>query len=246
LERSQKGQLDSLRKIIVGAEKCPKAVFDRCHEMAPNATLLEGYGITECSPVVSANPPEANRPGTVGKPIPGVELCVLDLETDQELGPDQRGMLHVSGPTIFPGYIGHDGPSPFRELNGKRWYITGDLVCIDHDGYLHFGGRLKRFLKIGGEMVSLPALEEPLARLLPPTDKGPQVAVEGVEGEGNRKIVLFTTDSSITLSWANEQLEQAGFQGIMRLDEVRHLPSVPVLGTGKTDYKVLRAQIQEA
>jgi long-chain-fatty-acid--[acyl-carrier-protein] ligase len=246
LERAQPGQLNSLRLIIVGAEKCPQAVFDRCRELAPNATLIEGYGITECSPVVSTNPPQANRPGTIGKPLPGVEVCVIDLETDQLLGPNQLGMLHVAGPTIFPGYFGYDGPSPFRELNGKRWYITGDLARLDNDGYLHFGGRLKRFLKIGGEMVSLPALEEPLARLRPPTDKGPQVAVEGIEGEGKRKIVLFTTDPGITLGWANEQLEEAGFQGIMRLDEVRHLPSVPVLGTGKTDYKVLRAQIQEA
>lgn len=243
LERARPGQLDSLRLIIVGAEKCPQALFERCKERAPHAELLEGYGITECSPVVSVNPPGANRPGTIGKPLPRVELCVMDLETDRPLGCNELGMLHVSGPTIFPGYLGYDGPSPFREINGKRWYITGDLARIDADGYLHFSGRLKRFLKIGGEMVSLPALEEPLSCLYPPTDKGPQLAVEGIEGEGKRKIVLFTTDANLTLSRANEILEESGFHGIMRLDEVRHVQSIPVLGTGKTDYKVLKALI---
>ncbi len=243
-ERAQPGQFPNLRLIVVGAEKCPQAVFELCGRVAPQAVVSEGYGITECSPVVSCNPPRDSRPGTIGTPLPGVEVCVIDLETDQVLGPDQQGMLLVSGPLVFPGYIG-DAPSPFRELNGKRWYVTGDLATIDRDGYIHFSGRLKRFLKIGGEMVSLPALEEPLARVLPPTDKGPRVAVEGVAEAGQRKIVLFTTES-VTLAWANEKLEQAGFHGIMRLDEVRQVPTIPVLGTGKTDYKVLHSQIQLA
>ncbi len=94
-------------------------------------------------------------------------------------------------------------------------------------------------------MVSLPALEEPLAKELPATEKGPRVAVEGIAEEGKRKVVLFTTEP-VTLSWANDKLEQAGFHGIMRLDEVRQIPSIPLLGTGKTDYKVLRAQIEQA
>src|SRR5690606_34165359 len=104
----------------------------------------------------------------------------------------EQGMLLVSGPTIFPGYIGHDGPDPFVEQDGRRWYVTGDLARLDADGYIHFAGRLKRFLKAGGEMISLPALEEPFARRYPPTSEGPRVAVEGVETENGRRIVLFT------------------------------------------------------
>jgi long-chain-fatty-acid--[acyl-carrier-protein] ligase len=152
------------------------------------------------------------------------------------------GMLLVAGPTVFPGYLGHDGPPPFRELGGKRWYVTGDLATIDAEGYLHFGGRLKRFLKAGGEMISLPALEEPFARLYPPTKEGPRVAVEGVEHDGGRRIVLFTTED-ISLRDANAKLLEEGFRGVMRLDEVRRLERIPVLGTGKTDYKQLRAMI---
>src|SRR5439155_25678438 len=105
--------------------------------------------------------------------------------------------------------------------------------------------RLKRFVKAGGEMISLPALEEPFARKYPPTKDGPQVAVEGIETEhGGRCLVLFTT-VPISLSEASDLLEKEGFRGVMRLTEVRKVDKIPVLGTGKTDYKVLRAQLTE-
>jgi long-chain-fatty-acid--[acyl-carrier-protein] ligase len=155
------------------------------------------------------------------------------------------GMLWVSGPTVFPGYLGYDGPSPFVERDGKRWYVTGDLAMIDAEGFIHFGGRLKRFLKAGGEMISLPALEEPFARRYPPTEDGPRVAVEGVEDEHGRCIVLFCTEP-IDMNQANSWLREEGFHGVMRIDEVRRIETIPVLGTGKTDYKVLRALISSA
>jgi long-chain-fatty-acid--[acyl-carrier-protein] ligase len=242
LDRAEPGELTSLRLVVVGAEKCPQSIFDRFAKAAPNAKVLEGYGITECSPVVAVNSPQDNRPGTVGKPLPGVEVCAIDLESEQTLPVGKMGMLLVSGPTIFPGYIAYDGESPFRERDGKRWYVTGDLAEVDKDGFIHFSGRLKRFLKAGGEMISLPALEEPFVKLYPPTKDGPRVAVEGVEADGGRRIVLFTTEP-ITLREANDVLLREGFHGVLRLDEVRRVEKLPVLGTGKTDYKVLRGQI---
>jgi long-chain-fatty-acid--[acyl-carrier-protein] ligase len=154
------------------------------------------------------------------------------------------GMLHVAGPTVFDGYAGHDGPLPFEEIDGKRWYVTGDLVELDHTGAIVFHGRLKRFLKAGGEMISLPAPEEPFAKKFPPTDAGPRVAMEGIETPGGRRIVLFTTEP-LTLQDANSLLQQEGFGGVMRLDEVRQVDQIPVLGSGKTDYKVLRAMIEK-
>jgi long-chain-fatty-acid--[acyl-carrier-protein] ligase len=244
LDRARPGELDSLRLIIVGAEKCPPSVFERCARVAPAAAVLEGYGVTECSPAISFNPPAAIRPGTIGKAIPGIAVAVVDLETNEELPANRRGMLLVSGPIVFPGYLGHEGPPPFVERDGKRWYVTGDLAEIDADGYLIFHGRLKRFLKAGGEMISLPALEEPFERQFPPTPEGPRVAVEGIEREGGRRIVLFTTEP-IGLAEANARLHGEGFRGVMRLDEVRRLSAIPVLGTGKTDYKVLRARLAE-
>ena len=121
------------------------------------------------------------------------------------------------------------------------YLIAGDLGKLE-DGFIHFVGRLKRFLKAGGEMISLPALEEPFTRLYPPTEEGPRVAVEGVERDEGRRIVLFTTES-LDLREANALLLKEGFHGVMRLDEVRRIDTVPVLGTGKTDYKQLRALI---
>jgi long-chain-fatty-acid--[acyl-carrier-protein] ligase len=243
LDRARPGELDSLRLIVVGAEKCPPALFEKTRRVMPQAHLLEGYGVTECSPVVATNLPDANRPGSVGQPLPGVEVRVVDLETGEVLPPGKMGMLQVSGPGVFPGYLGAEA-SPFVEREGKRWYVTGDLAEVDPDGFIHFRGRLKRFLKAGGEMISLPALEEPFSRLYPPTEDGPRVAVEGAETEGGRKIVLFTTEP-ITLKDANALLQKEGFQGVMRLDEVRRLDKLPVLGTGKTDYRRLRAMLGE-
>ncbi len=244
-DRAEADVLKSLRLVVVGAEKSPPSLFERTAKLAPQATVFEGYGITECSPLVSANQPGATKLGSIGKPMPSVRLMLVDPETLQPLEGDARGMLLVNGPNVFPGYLGHDGPSPFHEIDGTRWYITGDLATINDEGFVHFAGRLKRFLKAGGEMISLPALEEPLAKRYPPTDKGPQVAVEGVEQDSGRHIVLFATQP-ITLAEANGLLHEAGFHGIMRLDEVRQVEQIPVLGTGKTDYKVLRAQILEA
>jgi long-chain-fatty-acid--[acyl-carrier-protein] ligase len=245
LERAKPGDLDPLRLIVVGAEKCPPALVERCGELAPGAVVLEGYGITECAPVVAVNPPEAPRLGSVGRPLPAVEVRAVDLDTGAALPTGQMGMLHVSGPTVFPGYLNHDGPSPFVEADGRRWYVTGDLGEIDVEGYIWFRGRLKRFLKAGGEMISLPALEGPFARMYPPTQEGPRVAVEGVEHEGGRRIVLFTTED-LTLRDANALLVKEGFHGVMRLDEVRKVDAIPLLGTGKIDYKQLRALVLDS
>jgi long-chain-fatty-acid--[acyl-carrier-protein] ligase len=244
LERARPGSLASLQLIVVGAEQCPPTLFQRCRDAAPRATVVEGYGITECAPVVSVNPPSAPKPGSLGKPLPGVAVRVVGLEDDVPLPAGQMGMIQVSGPTVFAGYLGHDGPSPFVEEEGTRWYVTGDLGAFDPDGYLWFRGRLKRFLKAGGEMISLPALEEPFARLYPPTQDGPRMAVEGVEHDGGRRIVLFTTEP-LDLREANALLLGKGFHGVMRLDEVRRVQRIPVLGTGKTDYKQLRAAVLE-
>jgi len=230
--------LASLRIIVSGAEKLPEAMFERTRQLAPHAALIEGYGITECSPVICGNLPGRIKQGTVGPPIEGLELCVVDPDDRHLLPQDSTGLLLVRGPSVFNGYYNYTGPDPFAEVDGKRWYVTGDLVKIDADGYVTFCGRLKRFLKIGGEMVSLPALEEPFANRYPPTEDGPQVAVEGVDMP-SRWITLFAT-CDISLRDANAILADAGFRGVMRLDEVVRIDKIPVLGTGKTDYKVLR------
>jgi long-chain-fatty-acid--[acyl-carrier-protein] ligase len=248
LARARPEQLTPLRLLIVGAEKCPPSVEELCRRVAPGAFLLEGYGITECGPAVALNRPGANRPGTVGQALPGVEVRVVDPDTEKGLPSSCTAELWVSSPAVFPGYLAFDGEAPFRERAGKRWYVTGDLAEVDAEGFIHLRGRKKRFLKAGGEMISLPALEEPFARRYPPTEHGPRVAVEGIQGdenEGARRIVLFCTEP-VSLRQANAWLLEEGFRGVMRLDEVRRVTAIPVLGTGKTDYKVLRALITGA
>jgi long-chain-fatty-acid--[acyl-carrier-protein] ligase len=236
--------LRSLRLIVTGAEKCPEAIFAKARQMAPQAVILEGYGITECSPVVAANRLERIKQGTVGLPVDGVEVLVVDPESRQPLPVGAVGLLLARGPSIFHGYLNYSGPDPFAEAAGRRWYVTGDLVSVDEDGYIRFSGRLKRFLKAGGEMISLPALEEPFQALYPPTQDGPQVAVEGIETPEGRCIVLFSTQD-IPLRKAGAILNEAGFRGVMRLDETVRLDAIPVLGTGKTDYKILRSLVQQ-
>ena len=222
---------------------CPPAVFEKVKRLCPHADMVEGYGITETAAVVSVHRPGHFRPGTLGQPLPGVEVRVVDLETEQLLPRGKMGMLLVHGPNVFPGYLGADASSsPFREIDGQRWYVTGDLGELDETGSIVFRGRLKRFLKAGGEMISLPALEEPFALAYPATEDGPRVAVEGIETPDGRRIVLFTT-ADISLKDANAKLQAEGFRGVMRLDEVRRVEKIPVLGSGKTDYKALRAMI---
>jgi acyl-CoA synthetase (AMP-forming)/AMP-acid ligase II/1-acyl-sn-glycerol-3-phosphate acyltransferase/acyl carrier protein len=243
LEKSKPGELDSLRILVVGAEKCPDAVFAKAKQLAPNSTIVEGYGITECSPIIAFNPPLATRPGTIGKPCINLETKIVNAESKLDVPPGELGMLLVRGPSVFGGYVDPASGDPFETIDGQRWYNTGDLVQIDTDGYIHFQGRLKRFLKAGGEMISLPALEEPLALKYPANEQGPRVAVEGIETPTGRRVVLFTTED-IPLRDANALLMDNGFRGVMRLDAIEKIDRIPVLGTGKTDYKVLRAKIE--
>lgn len=237
-------ELRTLRIIVTGAEKCPESLFVRLAKLAPHATILEGYGITECSPVVSGNRPEQIKPGSVGPPVDGVEVCVVDPDSRQLLPANTIGLLLVRGESVFRGYLGYDGPDPFIQVGGKRWYVTGDLVQLDDEGFIYFRGRLKRFLKVGGEMVSLPALEEPFDERYPPLETGPQVAVEGIETPSGRWIVLFST-CDITLPHVNGIVAQAGFRGVMRIDEVLRVNAIPMLGTGKTDYRALRKVVAD-
>ena len=228
---------------IIGAEKVPGPLFQRAREISPKTAFLEGYGITECSPLVTGNLCGAIKLGSIGRPLESVELLIVDPDTYQPLPPGETGMLLVRGPSVFGGYLHHEGPSPFVEVAGVSWYKTGDLVMLDEDGYYQFRGRLRRFLKVAGEMISLPAMEEPFTARYPTDESGPRVAIEGTDHDGQRRIVLFTT-LAITPKEASAILTEAGFHGIMRLDAVEKVDAIPLLGTGKIDYKLLRKRVE--
>ncbi len=244
LRTAEDRHLESLRIVVSGAEKCPEAIYATLARRWPKTTVLEGYGITECSPVVSVNREDDPRTGSIGKPLLSVEWAIVDLESGRRVEPGQSGMLLVRGPSIFSGYLNPDVESPFESFEGRDWYRTGDLVLQDR-GVLVFSGRLKRFVKLGGEMVSLPAIEEALSKRFPGDDETePLLAVESSAEELNPDLILFSV-AGIGRDAANAAIRAAGLSSLHNIRIVRQIDQIPTLGTGKTDYRALRALLAE-
>ncbi|MGA2171942.1 MAG: AMP-binding protein [Sedimentisphaerales bacterium] len=244
-------QLDSLRLAVTGAEKCPQAVYDAVGEKCKQAIILEGYGVTECSPIISLNDENNPKPFSIGRVLPDLEYLLVHSETLKPLTPPATGLLFVRGPSVFAGYLNYSGKSPFVEINGKQYYNTGDLVSIDRDGLMMFQGRLKRFVKLGGEMISLPAIEAVLEAAFPAlslsngpseSDKGPTLAVEATETE-QPELVLFTS-RDIDREDANKKIRAAGLSGLHFIRRVSKLDEIPLLGTGKTNYRALKEMLK--
>jgi acyl-CoA synthetase (AMP-forming)/AMP-acid ligase II/1-acyl-sn-glycerol-3-phosphate acyltransferase/acyl carrier protein len=234
-------QLAGLRLVVTGAEKCPEQLYESIERRWPHLSVVEGYGITECSPVVSCNRETAPRRGTIGYTLPSLEFAVVDLETGKRVEASRSGMLLVRGTSIFKGYLHYDGDTPFINFEGKSWYRTGDLVHEEADGLLIFAGRLKRFVKLGGEMVSLPAVEEALlARFGNDQDQEIILAVEATPSDSNPELTLFTT-LNITREEANVVIRDTGLSPLHNIRSVITLDAVPILGTGKTDYLKLKS-----
>ncbi|NTW84570.1 MAG: AMP-binding protein [Holophagaceae bacterium] len=245
LRMAEDRHLESLRVVVSGAEKCPDSIYATLARRWPSCTVLEGYGITECSPVVSVNREEDPRHGTIGKPLLSVTWCIVDLDTGLRVEPGQPGMLLVKGPSIFGGYLNPDVDSPFETFEGSSWYRTGDLVRQDR-GVLVFAGRLKRFVKLGGEMVSLPAIEEALSRRFQGEDETePVLAVEASPEELNPDLILFSV-AGIGRDDANAVIRAAGLSSLHNIRVVRHIDQIPTLGTGKTNYRALKELLGEA
>lgn len=248
LREGQSDQFHSLRLCWTGAEKAPETLFNLCKEKAKNCTLLEGYGITECSPVLCLNRPEIPAAG-VGQPIDNVELLIVHPETHVPLPQNTTGLILARGPNIFSGYLNSETAIPFVEVNGKQWYRTGDLGYLNDRGQLIIEGRLKRFVKVGGEMISLGAIEEEctqaaLQRGWIHPEEGPCLAVCAQEISGEKsKISLFTT-FKVSAEEVNHLLLTAGFNNLSRISTVIQVPTIPILGIGKVNYRELEAQLR--
>jgi long-chain-fatty-acid--[acyl-carrier-protein] ligase len=234
-------QLATMQLVVTGAEKCPDALFATLHARWPSMIVLEGYGITECSPVVSCNRMDKQVPGTVGVLLPPVEGAIVDLDISHRMPPGETGMLLVRGPSIFGGYLLHTGESPFVQFEGKSWYRTGDLVSMADDGFITFRGRLKRFIKLGGEMISLPAIESVLVPQFGELDDGPVIAVEAIGTAEHPDIVLFTRKPAERAE-VNAWIKDAGLSALHYVRQVVVVDAIPVLGTGKTDYRAIKAR----
>jgi long-chain-fatty-acid--[acyl-carrier-protein] ligase len=240
------GQLDTLRVVITGAEACPQRLYDALAECCRGAAVVEGYGLTECSPIVAVNDPGHPRPLTIGRALPSFECAIVDPDTNRPVPPGSQGMLLVRGPSVFGGYLAHDGPSPFVEFRGHAWYRTGDLVSRDDDGVMTFRGRLKRFVKIGGEMVSLPAVEVVLEpHYASEEDEAPALAVVASGGGGRRAELVLVTTRPVDRQTVNRQIREAGLSPLHNVRRVVTVESLPLLGTGKVDYRRLEKTLRE-
>ena len=243
LRAAKPGQLSSLRLLFTGAEKCPEYVYRQAREELPSAVLCEGYGITECSPVVSVNTPEDPVPETIGRVLPGMEYAIVNPDTMEAIQQGHQGILLVRGRNVFSGYLGAETSSPFVTHEDKKWYNTGDLVREDTDGVLTFCGRLKRFIKLGGEMISLPAIEAALLQHFPAnTDGTPALAIEATRDDSHPELVIFTT-FPLDRDEVNACIRKAGLSALHNIRRLVKIDTIPLLGTGKINYRQLKTSL---
>ncbi|TAN50373.1 MAG: bifunctional acyl-ACP--phospholipid O-acyltransferase/long-chain-fatty-acid--ACP ligase [Methylococcaceae bacterium] len=223
-----------LRYVVSGAEKLSEEVRIAWQDKF-GIRILEGYGATECAPVLAVNTPMSYRVGTVGSLLPGIEHRIVPVA-----GIAHGGRLFVRGPNLMLGYLLADQPGvlvPPASSAGDGWYDTGDIVELGADGHLNILGRVKRFAKIAGEMVSLGAVEA-IAEQVSPQHR--HAAVAQADAKKGEAIVLFTTDTGLTRELLQAQAKACGLPEIAVPRRVVTLAELPLLGTGKTDYVALQ------
>jgi acyl-[acyl-carrier-protein]-phospholipid O-acyltransferase/long-chain-fatty-acid--[acyl-carrier-protein] ligase len=251
IKRIEPEQFKTVDVVVVGAEKMPIPLAQAFEERF-GVRPIEGYGTTELSPVVAVNvPPNRARPdqannslreGSVGKPIPGVQARTVSLDDHSiVLGPNQTGMIEISGPNVMSGYLNQ--PELTAKVMNNGWYITGDVGLVDSDGYIHITGRESRFSKIGGEMVPHIQVEEEINKIVGGDEDILTLAVSSVpdEKKGEKLIVLYTQlpEEPSTIV---KKLIEAGLPSIYvpGIDGFIQVDAIPILGTGKLDLRGLQ------
>jgi len=229
----------SLRYLFAAAEKLQEATA-LAWSQNYGVRILEGYGATECSPCVSVNTPLEPRYGSVGRLLPGMEFKLEPVE-----GVAEGGRFFVRGPNVMKGYLNTEANEKFLALGG--WYDTGDIVSVDAEGYLHILGRLKRFAKVSGEMVSLTAVEDALAGAFPQHGLRCQVAViTRPDEDKGEALIAVTNEPSLTLNEIRDAIKAKGLTNLSTPREIKVVPEIPKLGTGKLDHRALEALISRA
>jgi len=223
-----------LRYVVAGAEKLSDEVRTLWIEKF-GIRVLEGYGVTECAPVIAVNVPMACRSGSVGQFVPGMKFALEPVP-----GIEQGGVLHVNGPNLMMGYLLHDDPGVIHppSSRGDGWHSTGDIVSVDTDDFVHIRGRLKRFAKIAGEMVSLESVERIAAAAAPGCVHAASTRADAGKGEA---IVLFSSSPELERGKLSASARALGLSELAVPRVVIHLAQIPQLGTGKTDYVRLKA-----
>jgi acyl-[acyl-carrier-protein]-phospholipid O-acyltransferase/long-chain-fatty-acid--[acyl-carrier-protein] ligase len=228
-----------IRYVVSGAEKTTDEVR-RIYTEKFGLRIIEGYGATECSPVISANTPSANEPGTVGELLPAMECALKPVE-----GIEHGGELHVRGPNVMMGHFLDREPGmlqPPRSEFGEGWYDTGDIVTINQRGMITIQGRLRRFAKVAGEMVSLELAERMAAEASPDREHASAAWKDEARGE---LIVLFTEDPGLRRENLQSAARELGLPEIAIPRRVVCLEKLPLLGNGKKDYVRLQAMAAE-
>ncbi|GLQ21758.1 AMP-binding protein [Algimonas porphyrae] len=236
MRASNDGGLNSLRIAVCGAERVREETRKTAEDRF-SFEVLEGYGVTECAPVLAANQPGDIRNGTIGKMLPGIETRLEPVEGLQE-----GGRLWVRGPNIMKGYIKPDNPGQVTPLD-DGWHDTGDVVSVDEEGYFVIRGRIKRFAKIGGEMVSLTVVENCASAVWPDHMHAAAIVPDPRKGE---QIILVTdypdAKRQDLLRWAQTH----GVPEIAVPKKILSVDSLPVLGTGKLDYLTVTRMAKDA
>ena len=238
LQKSEPGDFKSLRLMVAGADKCPDALREG-YMKKHGVTLLEGYGATETSPVISVNSHEFNRPGSIGKVIPGVQVKIEHLETGEECKPGEIGKILCKGDLVMKGYLGD--PELTAEALVDGWYNTGDMGYLDEDGYLWHSGRFKRFVKIGGEMVSLVKVENVMEQHLP---EGVACCVVEIPDEVKGATIVAAITKEINkvaiLRRMGEELPNIALPRQFFVIE-----ELPMMGTGKIDFRSVTEMVHD-
>lgn len=235
----------SVKYVLAGAEKLPVELAE-IYRKKFQIEILQGYGLTETSPVISVNTgnPEmgpgaesrqlGNRLGSVGRLIPGMTARIIHTETREELSLDQTGLILVKGVNVFKGYF--KDKEKTEEVLCNQWFCTGDIGRFDEDGFLFIEGRLSRFSKIGGEMVSHGAVEEKLGELYPVEAGGGHVIV-GIPHESKGESLVLLTTSDLSSESVKHDMQEAGMANLWIPKEIFHINEIPLLGSGKLDLK---------
>lgn len=229
-----------LRYVIAGAEKLSETVRSQWFEKF-GIRIFEGYGATETAPVLSVNTPMTYRTGTVGHLLPGIEHKLEHVP-----GIDGGGLLHVRGPNVMSGYLRFEKPGelePPSSSMGAGWYSTGDIVSIDDDGFMRIIGRVKRFAKVAGEMISLEVVEK-MATIAAPT--GTHAAAAVADPQRGETILLFTTDAVLSRDGLLIVARDNGWPEIAVPRKIVRVDALPLLGTGKLDYVTLKTWAETA
>lgn len=225
-----------LRYVVAGAEKLNEEVRKTWADKF-GIRILEGYGATECAPVLAVNTPMANKNGSVGTLMPGLEA---KLETVP--GIDSGGLLFVRGPNVMLGYYLYDQPGVIQ-APPDHWYNTGDIVEIDSDGFVIIKGRVKRFAKIAGEMVSLETVEDIANHA---STQHQHAATTQTDLQRGENIILYTTDVALTRDQLANSAKELGSPELAIARKIIAVEELPLLGTGKTDYVTLKQMAENA